>query len=457
MIALPTRSGRDVDDVAPVGWDGEVVPEDHDRWTPRLDAVTALTVFVVLVYALPARLVFRPIGAAGRPAALLALGLIAWWVAARMVPGLAVRGRQPVRTAALAYGWVVLLTYAVAISRELPGVQARAADRSLLVLAGLLGVLLVAADGIPSRDRLDTILRRVVYAATALALLGHLQFFAGVNLAVKIRLPGLGLNRELATGIRRAAFERVSGTATHPIEFGVVLAMVLPLAIHYALYPGEDRPRRWWRWLIVGILGVGSLLAVSRSAVLVLLAGMLVLGSVWSWRKRGRALVVGAVALVALRFVSPGLIGTLRGLFVNYDTDGSVQVRVNDYETVFAFIRERPWFGLGPGTFLPSEYLQLDNQVLKTILETGYVGFAALVVLVVVGLAMAGRTWRLSPDPAVRHLACALFAMILGAFVTCFTFDAFTYAILTGMLFLSLGCAGALWRLEVADRPGAGP
>ncbi len=56
---------------------------------------------------------------------------------------------------------------------------------------GWLGVLLLAADGIGSLDRLKTLIRRMVMGATAMAALGVTQFFIGVDLAKYIAIPGL--------------------------------------------------------------------------------------------------------------------------------------------------------------------------------------------------------------------------------------------------------------------------
>jgi hypothetical protein len=47
---------------------------------------------------------------------------------------------------------------------------------------------------------------------------------------------------------QRAAFRRVGTTAVHPTESGVVLALILPIAPHYAFIP---RPGRLYRWIVV--------------------------------------------------------------------------------------------------------------------------------------------------------------------------------------------------------------
>ena len=75
----------------------------------------------------------------------------------------------------------------------------------------------------------------------------------------------------------------------------------------------------------------------------------------------------------------PGLLGTLRSLFLHASSDPSVKGRTNDYTVVFQYVGERPWFGRGPGTFLPGRYILLDNQFLGALVATGVVGVIARV------------------------------------------------------------------------------
>jgi polysaccharide biosynthesis protein PslJ len=72
------------------------------------------------------------------------------------------------------------------------------------------------------------------------------------------------------------------------------------------------------------------------------------------------------------------------------------------------------------------------------------------------GVALALLARRLSHDPVDRDLAHALAAAILVAGVGFFSFDALSFPVATGVAFLLVGCAGALWRLQrqvTAERP----
>jgi O-antigen ligase len=410
-----------------------------------------LTALVVLLFALPARLVFPPLGAAGRPAGLAGLAVFGWWLLSHLVPSLTRRGRQPVRTAILVYLYVYLIAYTLGYGRGLPGAEATSSDRALLTTLGLAGIALVAADGIPDRARLDVLLKRLTVGGALMAVLGEFQFVFGIDLVSKIKVPGLSLNAGLIGIASRgdAGLRRVAGTASHYIEFGVVAALLLPLAIHYALH-ARDRAERQWRWAIVAVIGAAVPFSISRSAFLCLIVSLVVLATLWRIRMQAQALAVAVVAMMALRFVVPGLLGTIMSLFRNMGNDPSVQNREADYPVVFRYIAERPWFGRGPGTFMPERYILLDNEMLGTIVSIGYVGFAALLGVFVTGFFLARSVSKHTVHPETRHLAHALAAGIVGAMVASLTFDSLGFPIFAGTLFLMVGAVGALWRTDRA-------
>ena len=149
-----------------------------------IDAVTGLTVFLVVLIVIPSDLIFGPLGSAGTPAEVLGMGLFAVWLTAT-VSNLGRRQRvaEPIRNFAWLFIGAVLVSYVAANSRAMFGAEARAADSGLLLVCSWLGVLLMTMDRVPTRERLDVLLRRLVLLAGALATLGLLQF------ATKMPLP----------------------------------------------------------------------------------------------------------------------------------------------------------------------------------------------------------------------------------------------------------------------------
>ena len=159
--------------------------------------------------------------------------------------------------------------------------------------------------------------------------------------------------------------------------------------------------------------------------------------------------------IVAFSGVVPGLIGTIRSSFTNLSNDPSVEGRTEDYNIIFTYIGDRPWFGRGPGTFLPARYIVLDNEALYTLATMGYVGLVAVLALVICAMLVARNISRNAGDDASRHLAIALMAPVLAALLVSLTFDSLSFPIFSGLLFFIFGAIGALWRLDrEGDRSG---
>jgi polysaccharide biosynthesis protein PslJ len=126
-----------------------------------------------------------------------------------------------------------------------------------------------------------------------------------------------------------------------------------------------------------------------------------------------------------------------------------VQGRTNDYEEVGRFFAERPITGRGFSTLLGERYLVLDNQYLGLVVETGVLGTTAFALFFVVGLGTARGTRR-GAEPSTRSLGQALAATCVAVLVVAATFDLLAFAMVSGVAFLVVGCAGALWRLTRA-------
>ena len=412
----------------------------------RIDAVTILTVWVVLLMAIPASLVVAPLGAVGGPATIFAAVVLVFYLVTWLHPALApARGRQPVRAAAILLTCAVIGTYVSANRHIMPGLERNGIDRGIILICGWLGVLIMASDGIASIERLKKLLGRVVIGATAMAVIGITQFFTGLDATKYIIIPGLKeqtLNTDL---LSRNGLNRPSATAAHPLEFAAVLAMALPFAINRARFapPGK----RGVRWLQVGLICAALPISVSRSAVLALLAVAFILLPTWPKIERRIAYVVMAGGVAALWMLVPGLLGTFRTLFATLTGDTSTTSRTSALSHAMPYISQHPWFGHGFGTFFPATYFFTDDQYLLSLIEIGVVGLFALLALFVTGLVTAQRVRRATKDPEMRDLGQSLTATIAVAMVAFGTFDALSFNMAAGLTFLFLGCTGAALRL----------
>lgn len=432
---------------------------------PRWDSASLLIVLVAVNVLVPSAYAISAIGGVATPANLLGMLALVWWFNARLLGGGEVAtGPQPVRVAVKVFGLAVLLSYIAAAARPLSGDEVTAADRGILDLLTWSGVALVAADGIRNRRRLDTVMKAVVTAGAIAGAIGFIQFFGGFDPASALKLPGLSLVRVITSVDIRSGYRRVAGTAVHPIEFGVVMAMTLPIALHYAFSAVTKWSKRW-HWFCAGLIGVALPLSLSRTAILgVTVVGLMVFFT-WSWRRRGRALVVLVVFVNGLQFVVPGLFGTLRSLFVNLGNDPSVSGRTSDYALVGDLVAHNPVFGRGFRTFIPEKYilhtgegggtLILDNQYLGTLIEMGVFGLISLLFMFLVALCSARSIRRRSTDPSTRDLAQSVAAAVMAAMLSFATFDGLSFPMATILLFLLVGCAGALRRLVLEEQAAA--
>jgi O-antigen ligase len=419
---------------------------------PRsIDAVAILSFYLLLLMILPADLVFSPAGAAGGPATLFALLIFMFYAGEWLRNRSSIdRGPQPMRLVAILFTCSVVASYASANRHLLPVLQKNSADRGLMFMFGWLGIMLLAADGIDNAQRLRTLFRRQVLGATVVAVIGAIQFATTVNLADYIKIPGLAVIPELSDLITRGAFVRPFATASHPIEFGAVLVMSLPFALHQARFapPGK----RGWRWLQVVVIALVTPMTVSRSAILaVVVVGIVLLPS---WTRRERRVTYGlvAAAVAAVWVAVPGLISTLANLFVSIGSDTSTQSRTRAIGDSWAYVARNPWLGRGFGTFQPATYFFVDDQYVSSLIGMGIVGLLALVMIFVAGwgIARSARRYLLSAES--RHLAQCLAASVAVAAVSFSNYDALSFPMASGLTFLLLGCCGAYWRLALDGR-----
>jgi O-antigen ligase len=322
-------------------------------------------------------------------------------------------------------------------------------DRVVFQHLAQLGIALLAVDALGSRERITTLLQRVVLIGALAACVGILEFaFSGFDFREVMLLPGLTTNVDLDSATR-SGFDRIAAGASHPIEFSVVTAALAPLALHFALHADTGR----WRYCLALIaLLVAIPMSVSRSGILTLAVGLAVYAVALSHRQRLNALVLGLIGVGVFRALVPGLLGTVRSLFRDIGTDPSIAGRTEDYAAIPGLMQGHWWLGRGTGTFLPDVYFFLDNQYLAALLQGGIVGLTVFIALLMVGLGVARGVRRRSTDPALRSEAQALAGTIASLGAASIVFDALSFRQSAFLLFLAIGCAGAHWSL-VRDLP----
>jgi len=422
------------------------------------DTVTFLTLYLVVLWAIPSNRSVPALGSAGSAAVLwgvMALVLWCYFLLQRTKPELA-RRANPVRIAQFVLIAAVFASYVAAMTRAIPAAEINPADTGLIRIAGWAGILLIAADGITDLSRLLTLARRIVFGGTALAALGVAQFFTGQSFVDLIVIPGLSVGDSYASVEMRGGLVRSAGTSSHPLEYGMALSTILPIAITLAL---REKNRAFIvRWLPVGLIVLGLVLSGSRSSIIGLLVGVAVLVPTWS-RREAITLGAAAIGFVGVTYVvAPRVINNFRYLFISAGDDPSSDSRTGSLGIVAEFFARAPFFGRGFGTFLP-QYQILDNQYLLLVLEVGIVGavaFLGVCLTAVLSSIVAARRVPREQLPLERSMGFALAGSVLAGTVLLALFDGLSFPQAAGSLFLMLGLSAAYWRISHTDVVEAG-
>jgi O-antigen ligase len=412
-----------------------------------------LTVYVLLLVVFPSA---YTLGAYDITPAMI-VGLLAgllWFGSRCLEPYLEVGSRSsPARRGVLGLLAATFISYYVAMSRPLGDVLVGSADRKMVALLAVVGVALLACDGIRNRAELYRVLGVIVAAGAALAAIGILQYTVGFDLASRLRPPGLAVEGSGAFVYTRGGLARVAGTARHPIEFGIACAMILPVAAHLSWFAPTPRGRLGAK-IAATLLAIAIPMALSRSAVLGVLAAALVVTVGWQLVKLVKVVVAGSIVAWVTSWMAPGVLPALESLFLSDAADPSDAARERSRQEALTLIRERPLFGRGVGTL---QGIIVDNQYLATLVESGVFGLLA-VALLLNGAILAARRSRVADDERSRDLAFTVISVVAAFLAGSLGLATLIYPLPAGLLFVTAGLAGAAHRIaRTPDGPPRSP
>lgn len=424
----------------------------------RRDAVSLLTVVLVPLFLIPENFAIAgPLKSVGYPPMLAGLACLVVWAVARWTGAIDAEPGHPWRWTVLAFVVVSLAAYAAAMSRVLVQDETDSANRQIFPFLAMIGITMLATDGLSSRRDVERVLKRMVVLATLEAGIGILEYVLKIDYRSIARIPGLAVNTEVLN-TTRSVFARITAAAAVPLELSVVVAMIVPLAIHFALNATTAAQRRRW-FVCVAILVAVVPLTVSRSGLLTLVVGIAIYGAILTGRSRANLFVLSGFGLVLFPVFAPGILGTLRNFVFAGTKDDSITGRLDDYQYLPGLLDGHWWFGRGFGTFEPTVYFFLDNQYLMSLLTGGVAGLVVFVSVFLVAATVARGARKRSVRTADRDLAQAIAAGIVGVGAAAATLDLFSFLQATFVLFLLAGSGAALWtiaRHEAAARDALG-
>jgi len=276
------------------------------------------------------------------------------------------------------------------------------ASASVLVLvreSWLVGLVLFILVVVRSSGGLRLVMRGIVIGASISGAVGLLNTLIGLDVSSALALPGLvDQGSLLVDSLQRAGAVRPQGMAGHPLELSAVLTVAFPLAVGLAM-SDRDRGRSGVLWgLMSGLVLVSALATISRSAVIGAAAALAVMA--WSWPVRRVIVLVasGAVGLLLALVTGVPIVTRVASVLSGGSQDNSVGSRRSGFSYATGVMPDHWWFGQGSGTYDPRVQPVLDNYYLTRAVESGLIGAATIVVMLVGAWLIASSARRRLAD-----------------------------------------------------------
>lgn len=216
------------------------------------------------------------------------------------------------------------------------------------------------------------------------------------------------------------------GSAELGLEAAAMLSMALPIALVRILNAQVTKQRVWYG-LAACVIVAASISTYRKTAMITPIVVLLTL-AYFRRRELLRLAPLGLVLLVVVHALSPGALGSVVQQFTGsrLSAAGTVNHRAIAYEAVRPIVWTNPAFGQGYGSYDAFVNRILDSQMLGGAIETGIVGTAAyLFMILAVVVAAAPLIRRRDSDRAPPALIAACVAM---AFLTVsFLYDATSF------------------------------
>lgn len=460
MLTAMVLSGSAATELAPLVAIAVVLVIAYKRlltWPALISGLVLVILFIPIKrYSLPGGLPFEL-----EPYRIYVAVVATMWLAALLVD-------PRVRLRASGFEWPLFLFVAAALGSVIfNGARITELDvhtevtKQLTFFASFLLVFYLIVSVVRTREHVDRIVRMLVGGGAVVAALSIVESWTGYNAFDHLDgvLPLLQ-HVDAPESSERGGKLRVMGSAQGSIALGAALAMMLPLAAYLGL-----RTRRWFWWASVAVLALGALATLSRTSILMLIVSIVVL--FWLRPKQVRRFwPVLLPAVVVVQLLLPGTMGTIRSSFFpkegllaqqseNAGSRGSG--RIADLGPALDEFSLTPVFGQGYGTRLTGRDRQnaqiLDDQWLKTLLETGLVGALAWLWIFSRSIRRLARAAKEDQSPD-GLLFVALAASITAFAIGMVLFDAFAFIQVTFILFIFLALGSvALTARDRASKP----
>lgn len=246
------------------------------------------------------------------------------------------------------------------------------------------------------------------------ALVGFLQYidFAGINESVSPYYAPTQMEGLLVHG-------RITGTTGNPNEFGALMVLAISLAMSGALFFRESKIRLLC-CLALFVYGLALVLTMSRTSLVASFLSMAFVLTLYlkqrgfkhKWRQMATLMVFGIVVGYIILQVMPEKALFRYSQLANIRGASSWVARVENWQTHFAFWKDSPWFGWGPGKATMGTIV--DNEWLLLLRRYGVIGlfvFLGLFGSLFLGLS---RIRKATVEPSIVAFTVALQSTFVG-------------------------------------------
>lgn len=303
----------------------------------------------------------------------------------------------------------------------------------------------VASNLLLNKRQAQALINLLVALGTLIALHGVYQYIIGVE------IPSSWLD-SAEGGVRT----RVFSILTSPNVMGSFLVMLIPVTVSQLLSAGT-RLQRYYYLTCLAPMALSLFFTYSRGAWLAMAGAFLLYGLIYNWRI---LLALGATVYAAPKLI-PGISSRI-GYMLSpvYLLNSARAGRVARWSKAIEKLQGNPLFGEGFGRYggaVAARYIPssnyVDNFYLKTAAESGLIGLAAFVWLLISGVRCVLNSYRRLTDPYLKGLAGGLFAGLMGILLHNGVENIFEVPSMTVYFWLLLGFAAALPHLDGQDTP----
>lgn len=313
-----------------------------------------------------------------------------------------------VRGVHVAFGAYLLVALFAGVVLARPGLDPTLNTNAFLELSeqAVFFVAALAAFRAAGARTSAAIVTVVAGVGAALGVIEHLTGWSFSQWATRDLADPSGLmSLDLAS---RGPHDRIRVAATFALEYGWVVAMLVPLAVAVAL---GTRGRARIAWLAPTAMVAAMTWTWSRSAYAGLAVGLLVLGLGLVLDRPQQALPLGVIGFVLATVL---LQGPLREALDVGVTGEDQDVRLDRLPDVLGLVSDRPLLGTGLGGLLDQRITVVDIGWVTAYATIGIVGVIALVA-VLLSASHAGSRFVLAPPSRLRTIAAGATGAVVAA------------------------------------------